>query len=330
MISAFLRLRHGGLELHRWLRSGRLTAPRPPIHRDVGRGVGRRQRVAFTLIELLVVVAIIGLLLAMTLSGLQGARRLARRMHCAANMRSLTVAALMYAGDNDEYLLVKDTGMNPYQLDLGLQVEIDRGHPDLRDMFESYLGGFQKATGPSPLMFCPAARPRYDRPDRRVSYEAGAARWRQHHYVMGYAYWAAKEAYFDAIGWDWYSETDPAFRTTASPYTPLFSDPLEKRHFTPEPSAWNIASHTRHEGTTEFTSDDPVGQNNARLDGSVEFVTFAENRDWTEEHFDNVFGKLEVCTYSLGDPDILFLWGGRRMWATTPDLPSGNDDEGQD
>ena len=283
------------------------------------------RRSGFTLIELLVVISVISVLLAMTLGGLQSARRLARRMRCAANLRSLTIAALMYASDNDEYLLVKEEGMNPYQLDLGFQFEVDRGYPDLRDMFQGYLGGFDKTTGPSPLMFCPSARPRHDTADCRVSSEAGAAWWAKGHYVIGYAYWAANEENLDALGWDWFSETDPAFRTTASSYTPLFSDPLEKRHFDPEPYPWEIASHTRHEGTTEFTSAEPVGQNNARLDGSVEFLTFTENRSWTEDHLDNEFGKLEVCTYSLGDPDILFLWGGRRLWATTSESPSEAD-----
>lgn len=130
--------------------------------------------------------------------------------------------------------------------------------------------------------------------------------------MIGYPYWAANEDNFDAIGWDWFSETDPAYSTTASPYTPIFSDPLEKHHFSSSGQSWAVASHTRSEGTTEDTSSDPVGQNNARLDGSVDFVTFAENRDWVEEHSRNRFGQLEACTYSLADPDVLFLWGGRQ------------------
>ena len=285
-----------------------------------------QQGKGFTLIELLVVISIISVLLAITMPGLQGARRLARRAHCAANLRSLTLATLMYAGDNDEYLLVKDLGMSPYQLDLGFQLEIDRGHPDLRDMFESYLGGFRKAAGPSPSMFCPSARPRGNQEDERVSFEAGATRWVNGHYAIGYHYWAANEENLDTIGLDWFSETDPAHRTTASPHTPVFSDPAEKRHFTPEPYSWNIASHTRSRGTTEHTSADPIGQNNARLDGSVEFLTFSENPVWSEDHFDNAFGELEVCTYRLGDPEILFLWGGRRTWPTTSE-PQEDDEQ---
>lgn len=266
----------------------------------------------FTLIELLVVISIISLLLSVMLSGLQAARRLAWRTRCSSNLRSLTFSSIMYAGDNDERLLVKDQGMNPYQLDLGWQAEIDRGHPDLRDMFHGYLAGFDKATGPSPLMFCPSARPRGDQHMRRISFEMGSSKWEQGHYVIGYSYWAAIEDNLDAIELDWFSEVDPVFRTTDRAYTPVFSDPLEKHHFSPSPHRWNIASHTRSEGTTDFTSADPVGQNNARLDGSVAFLTFSPNPEWVDCEGLNIFGDLEAATCLLEDDEVLLLWGGIR------------------
>jgi prepilin-type N-terminal cleavage/methylation domain-containing protein len=263
----------------------------------------------FTLIELLVVVSIISLLLAVMLSGLQSARRLARRVRCASNLRSLTYAALMYAGDNDEYLLVKDEGMNPYQLDLGWQREIAMGHPDLRNMFQGYLGGFEKKHGPSPTMFCPSARRQYDQQRRRFSFDSGSARWEQGHYVLGYSYWAAVEDNLDALELDWFSDMDPPRRTTDKSYTPLFSDPVEKHHSSPSPYPWGVASHTRSQGTAEFTSADPVGQNNARLDGSVDFLRFSENREWVDEDGLNHFGDLEAATCLLEDKDVLLLWG---------------------
>lgn len=269
----------------------------------------RKPLQGFTLIEILVVISIISLLLLISFSALRSARNLAQRLRCSTNLKTLTLAALMYAGDNNENLLVKDQGMNPYQFYLGHQHEINKGHPDLRDMFEGYLSGFDKRGGASPLMFCPSARPQLDQRRRQISYELASTRWDNGDYVIGYAYWAAIEDNLDAIELDWFSEVDPACRTTDKPYTPIFSDPLEKHHFSSSPYPWGLASHTR-EGTTEYTSSKPAGQNNARLDGSVGFQRFAENSDWVDEEGSNEFGNLEAATIVFGHEDILLLWGG--------------------
>lgn len=56
---------------------------------------------AFTLIELLVVVSIVALLIGILLPALGGARDSARSVQCLSNMRSLSLALLMYAEDSD-------------------------------------------------------------------------------------------------------------------------------------------------------------------------------------------------------------------------------------
>jgi prepilin-type N-terminal cleavage/methylation domain-containing protein/prepilin-type processing-associated H-X9-DG protein len=77
------------------------------------------KRPAFTLIELLVVIAIIAILAALLLPGLARAKQEAYRVNCLSNLKQLTAAAHLYAGDNRDNMPpnITASGMPPGIID---------------------------------------------------------------------------------------------------------------------------------------------------------------------------------------------------------------------
>ena len=76
------------------------------------------RRRAFTLIELLVVIAVIGILAALLLPVLSAAKRKAQQAECLNNVKQLTLASFIYAGDAGSHATYSDTA-NAYTLWMG-------------------------------------------------------------------------------------------------------------------------------------------------------------------------------------------------------------------
>ncbi len=110
-----------------------------------------KRKKGFTLVELLVVIAIIALLMSMLVPALQRARRLARKVVCASNMRQWGIAISAYAAANDGYF--PNNGYDP--------VRNSRDFAEvsgiMSQFFEDYLFKLdQKATkAGTNILFCP-------------------------------------------------------------------------------------------------------------------------------------------------------------------------------
>lgn len=111
------------------------------------------RKTAFALVELLVVIAIITLVVSIVIPALGRARDHANLVACRANLRSLALGCLAYAGEHDSLLPTDDTVDNPHielidMLGTGKYIETAESYycpsetrPDLRYCQENFQAG---------------------------------------------------------------------------------------------------------------------------------------------------------------------------------------------
>lgn len=141
---------------------------------DLTKNGPRRQRSkargrAFTLIELLVVIAIIAILAAMLLPALAKAKQKAKKIQCVSQLKQLSVASLMYAGDfKDWFPIWTHPGGEINKLHGAWYSRyVWAGDPNTRMALTFAEGGFNnmgylfppKYIGSGQILFCPSYEP---------------------------------------------------------------------------------------------------------------------------------------------------------------------------
>jgi len=148
--------------------------------------VSMRKRTAFTLVELLVVIGIIAVLISILMPALQKARRQARQLLCASNLRQIATGLIMYAGDNGGFLPFdfNKNGANNDDGTGGSWEFIARSYVGLSNITDPKNNDALKITAGTNFgpMQCPEM-------DMSSSYSAVQQGWKDTTYAMVYYRW---------------------------------------------------------------------------------------------------------------------------------------------